>query len=128
MAINFKKVAEESVSSSPIMTGRKGMKNDDVIMGYPNGVTIIGFDIIPVLKDDGSEGEMPVFIFAENDKVYGKGGSAHTKIFKAWLSEAGDDATCESVSADLKAFGGVKMKAHKIPLKNGRIYTEIDIL
>ena len=126
--LDFKKVASDAVASSPIMAGRTEMKNDAVITGFPNGVTITGFDIIPVTKDDGTTSEMPVYTIAENDKVYCKGGSAHTKIFKAWLDASGDGATCESVSADLKASGGVKVQNKKVPLKAGRTFTSVTIV
>ena len=128
MAVDFKKVASDAVASSFIMSGRTEMKNDAVIMGFPNGVTITGFDIIPVTNDKGERSEMPVYTIAENDKVFCKGGAAHTKIFHAWLAEAAEGATCESVSAELKAAGGVKVKNSKVPLKNGRTFTNVEIL
>ena len=126
--VDFKKVASDAAASSFIMSGRTEMKNDAVIAGFPNGVTITGFDIIPVTKDNGDASEMPVYTIAENDKVFCKGGSAHVKIFHAWLDAAGDGATCEGVSADLKSTGGVKVKNIKIPLKNGRTFTNVEIL
>lgn len=126
--LNFKQVASDAVASSPIMANRTEMKNDAVITGFPQGVTITGFDIIPITNDDGTPAEMPVYTIAENDKVYCKGGSAHTKIFHAWIEASGDGATCESVSAELKASGGVKVMNKKIPLKAGRTYTTVTVV
>jgi hypothetical protein len=126
--VDFKKVASDAVASSFVMSGRTEMKNDAVLSGFPNGVTITGFDIIPVQGADGKTSEMTVYTIAENEKVYCKGGSAHTKVFHAWLDAAGEGATAESVSAELAAAGGVKVKAKKTPLKNGRTYTAIEVL
>lgn len=126
--MDFKKLASEAVSGSFVMSGRKELKNDDVIKGFPNGVTITGFDIVPVTKDDGSTSEMPVYTIAENDAVFCKGGGAHLKVFRAWLDAAGADATTESVSAELKSAGGVKVKVSKVPIKNGKTYTNVEVI
>ena len=126
--MDFKKIASDAVAASFVMSGRDELKNDGVITGFPNGVTITGFDIIPVTKDDGTPSEMPVYTIAENDKVFCKGGGAHLKIFHAWLESAGDGATPESVSAELKSVGGVKVKIAKVPIKNGRTYTTVTVL
>ena len=40
----------------------------------------------------------------------------------------GDGATCESVSAELKASGGVKVTHKKVPLKAGRTFTSVTIV
>lgn len=127
-SINFKSLASDAVASSFVMSGRQEMKNDAVIAGFPNGVTVTAFDIVPVTRDDGGVGEMAVYQIAENDAVYCKGGSAHVKIFKAWLDAAPEGSNAETVSAELKAAGGVKMKLHKQPLHGGKTYTVIDII
>lgn len=125
--VDFKNVAKNVAdSSSFIMTGHVGRKNEEMLAGFPNGFTIIGADLAPVTNDDGSKGEMPVYWIAEDDKIFGKGGNALASIFREWVS--GYNGDFEAMSADLAKSGGVKVKLRPTKTKAGRPYTAVEVI
>ena len=123
---DFKKIASEKTSGSFIMDGRTQLKNDMLIAAYPDGVTIIGADIIRTTdRDTGEEKEFAVCIFSEDESKYFNGGSSLTAIVKEWFDGYADTKT---MSDDLKTAGGVKVKLTKESLKNGRTFTKVTVL
>lgn len=121
---NFKEIAITATSGSFAMKGRDAIKTDLLIAAYPDGVTIVGADIIHT-TDNGNEKSYAACIFAENDKQYFNGGKVLTDIVTAWLDGYPDT---ETMSADLKASGGVKVKLMKKLTKEGRTFTEVTVV
>lgn len=121
---NFKQVAKETTSGSFVMVGREAIKTDLLIAAYPDGVTIVGADIIHT-TDNGNEKTYAACIFAENDRQYFNGGKALTDIVTAWLDGY---ESAEAMSNDLKTSGGVKVKLVKKLTKDGRTFTEVTVL
>lgn len=123
---NFKEVAASATTGSFVMTGRDAIQTDLVIVGYPEGITIIGADLIETT--DEKTGEAKVYaacLFAEDNAHYLNGGSSLTNIVKQWMN--GYDSA-EAMSADLKSSGGVKVKLRKGRTKKGNPFTEVIVL
>ena len=123
---DFRKAAQEKTNGSFIMTGREAIKTDMLIAAYPDGVTIVEADIIRTTDSDtGDEKEFAALAFAEDSSKYFNGGSSLTNIVKEWLKDYADTKT---MSADLKASGGVKVKLSKESLKNGHTFVKVTVL
>ena len=123
---DFRKVASEQTSGSFIMDGREQLKTDMLLAAYPDGVTIIGADIIKTTdRDTGDEKEFAACEFAEDNTKYFNGGSSLTAIVKEW----GDGYdSYKAMSADLKASGGVKVKLSKETMKNGHTFVKVTVV
>lgn len=121
---NFRDLAKEATSRSFITVNREAIKTDLLIAAYPDGVTIVGADILET-TENGATKTYAACIFAENDKQYFNGGKALTEIVSAWLDGY---ENAEAMSADLKASGGVKVKLSKKLTKDGRTFTEVTVV
>lgn len=117
---DFKRVASETTSGSFIYNDREKIEKDLLIATYPDGVTVIGADLV-----NGENGVYAVAIFAENPKQYFNGGKALTDIVKEWADGYED---CEKMSDDLRASGGVKIKFTKTKTKSGHDFTAVTIV
>lgn len=118
---DFKKAAQAaSTNSSFIMEGREKLETALLIATYPDGVTINGADLI-----SGDNGFYAVATFAEDPKKYINGGKMLTDIVKEWSADYQDN---ETMSKDLAASGGVKMKFEKTKTKSGHDFVSITIL
>lgn len=123
---DFRKVAQEKTSGSFVAEGRESIKTDMLIAAYPDGVTITAADIIRTTDaDTGEEKEFAMCAFAEDDTKYFNGGASLTAIVKEWFDGYADTKT---MSADLKAAGGVKVKLSKESLKNGHTFTKVTVV
>ena len=131
----FREAAVAATSLSEIMAGRNKMKTEEVAKRFPNGVTIIDFDIIHTTKQvKNEEGYIvevpdayPVFSIKEDASVYFSGGAVLNSIVKEWLSMY--DGNQEQCRADLIAEGGVTIRLKPGMIgKNGREYTGAEIL
>ena len=96
------------------------LPTEELLSKYPGGVTITAFDFLT-----GDNGKYPVCVFAENDNECFFGGSALTDICNSWMD--GYD-TPEQASADLKEFGGVKIRFEKSRTKNGRNFIKCEVV
>ena len=117
---NYRQIAEQALSGSPIMQGREKISVADLIARYPNGVTVNGFDLI----SKGDDKTYAVFTFAEDPTRFFNGGALATKVAFAWV--AATDGDVEAASAGLAAEGGVKFKMYKKATKDGRTVTAFD--
>ena len=117
---DFKKVAQAATSGSFIMEDRDKMETALLIATYPDGVTINGADLI-----NGDNGLYAAATFVEDPKKYINGGKMLTDIVKEWLADYPDS---ETMSTDLAASGGVKMKFEKSRTKGGRDFTIVTIV
>lgn len=117
---DFKKAAQAATSGSFIMEGREKMEMTLLIATYPEGVTVNGADLI-----NGDSGLYAAVTFVEDPKKYINGGKMLTDIVKEWAADYQDN---ETMSKDLAAAGGVKMKFEKSRTKSGRDFTVVTVL
>ena len=123
---DFRTVAANAVTGSFIMQGRDAIQTDLVIAGYPDGVTIIAADLITTTDDKtGESKQYAACLFKEDPKHYINAGSSLTNIVKQWMDGYEDTAT---MSEDLEASGGVKIKLCKGRTKKGNTFTEVIVL
>lgn len=121
----FTDKARDVVKGSPIMSGRVAIKTEDLIRKYPKGFTLIEFDIIDYIDAvTGETKSYPVFAIAEDSTVYYAGGKSLTDIAMSWC----DGCTVEEASAELKAEGGVRVKLESVRTKQGRTFTQVEVL
>lgn len=119
---NFKETARNTTLLSPLMVGREKISTDDIIKKYPDGFTVLEFDIVP----DGKGKTYPVFTIAEDDELYYCGGIVLNKIAEEWID--GFNGDVESASNELKASGGVKFKLEGTKTKAGNNLTNVTIV
>lgn len=119
---NFYAAAEEITAGSDLLRGREKLSTTQVIMKYPEGVTVIGFDLLT-----GKRGTpFAACIIKEDPGVYFNGGKTVTEIVSAWLRlYDGDLAKC---NYDLSVKGGVKMRLIHTTTKDGRDYIRVQII
>ena len=116
MANMFTEIARKATTLSPVMENRDKTTVDDIIANYPEGVTIIEFDIINTSLDS-----FPVFVYAEDITKFCFGGTILHNIFDDFVAKF--DGDIEAASNALKAAGGVKMAFSKSRTKNGNNIT-----
>lgn len=117
----FTDIARNATVLSPLMEGRDKMTTAELCATYPDGVTMMEFDIIP-----GDKGPFPVYIFAENPNVFAFGGAVIKKIVDAFVAKF--DGSVTDASNALKANGGVKMRLSQGRTRNGNNVTLVDIV
>lgn len=117
----FKKLAQQATTLSPIMEGRTKIETEDIIKYYPDGITIVAFDFVTV-----EDKTYPVCAFREDDRKFLNGGTVLMKILSAWV--AAYDGDIEECSADLCNEGGVKVKFSAGKTKKGQNITLVEIL
>ena len=115
---NFKNIAVETLTLSPLMVGRQQIKTDDLI---GKEATVVEFDFATI-TDKGVEKTYPVMLLAEYPDHYYNGGKLMCKLCEAWASEYED---VEAASDALKASGGVKFKFESTKTKSGNNLTSI---
>lgn len=129
---NFKKIATDSTSLCPLMSGREKLTTEDVIS--VDHLTAIAFDFAPKFDDNGKRivdpdtgevDEYAVLVFAEQPEKYYGAGAVLTKVCKAWATPF---KTSEEASEALASEGGVKMRFTKGRTKGGRSLTNVEIL
>lgn len=108
MAFNFKKSATKNLVVSSLMQDREKISVEEIIAQYPNGITIVAFDMI----HGAANGDYPVVLFAEDDsKFLMGGGKIFAGIVNDWLANFEGDS--EKGSAELAEQGGCKIKFSK---------------
>lgn len=121
MAFNFKQSAQESTALSELMTDRDKLSTEELVVKYPDGVTLTAFDVI-----DSNKGTYPVFHIKENDKVFYCGGIVLRKIVEGWLNGFGGDI--DMANAELAKIGGVKVKLELSKTKDNNNLTKVTVL
>lgn len=120
--INFKKIAVQELSLSPLMAGRDQLKTDDLLN---KEVTIVEFDFAHI-TDKGQEKVYPVMLLEEYPDNYYNGGTLMMKLCTAWA--AAYDGDCEAASADLRESGGVRVRIRSTKTRSGNNLTTVDVL
>lgn len=121
MANVFTTIAHKATSLSELMEGRDKIGVDDVMAQYPDGVTIIGFDIITTNLNN-----YPIIVFAEDKTKYMNGGAILGNICEEWAKAYEGDI--DAASKALNAVGGVHVKFSKSRTKSGNNITLVDII
>lgn len=120
--INFKKMAQDELSLSPLMAGRDQIKTDDLI---GQTVTVTGFDFATI-TDKGVEKTFPVLLLKEYPDRYYNGGALLSKLCKCWADAY--DGDVEAASDDLAAEGGVQLRFTATKTKSGNNLTAVDVI
>ena len=126
MANMFAQMAQRATTLSPIMTGREKITVEDIIANYPDGITVVEFDMITTPDQNGQPSTYPVIAFAEDSSRFIYGGKALYDICTLWVSNF--DGDIDATSAALKAAGGVKIKLAKSHTKQGRNFTQVEVI
>lgn len=126
MAINFRAVAQDATTLSKIMVGKEKLLLDDLIVTYPNGVTVIAVDMVP-----NKEGELyPVFNFEENKKLFVSCGVVFKSVVNDWFKYYTKDGVVDidTLNCDLAEQGGVFIKFYKEKNSSGYDTTYCKVL
>lgn len=124
---DFKQSAISSTTLSKLMDNREKISTQDIMNRFPNGITVIGIDIIKsVDRRTGELSEYPVYIFAEDDSVFAFGGTVFNGIVQSWLK--GFDGNVEACSNALKESGGCKFKITQAYTSNGTRYNSFVVV
>lgn len=119
---DFRKIALDELSLSPLMAGRDQIKTDDLV---GQTVTVTEFDFATI-TDKGVEKTFPVMILEEHPGCYYNGGALLNKLCAAWA--AAYDGDIEAASEDLKKSGGVKLRFKATKTKNGNNLTSVEVV
>lgn len=122
MAINFRKIAQDELSLSPLMSGREQIKTEDLI---GQTITVIEFDFATI-TDRGEQKTFPVLLLEEYPDRYYNGGALLNKLCEAWAAAA--DGDIDAASSELRSSGGVKFKVSMTKTKSGNNLTSIDLV
>lgn len=117
----FASIAKKATTLSPLMEDKERMSIDDMILAYPDGVIINGFDMVSTGADS-----YPVLTFIEDDSKFIFGGAIMNNICHDWLAHF--DGDIETANAALSSAGGVRIKFEKSRTKNGNNLTKPVIL
>lgn len=120
--INFKKMAQDELSLSPLMAGRDQIKTEDLV---GQTVTVTGFDFA-IITDKGVEKTFPVLLLKEYPDRYYNGGALLSKLCRCWADAY--DGDIEAASADLEAEGGVQLRFTATKTKSGNNLTAVDVV
>jgi hypothetical protein len=120
--INFKKIAQDELSLSPLMAGRDQLKTEDLI---GQTVTVTAFDFATI-TDKGVEKTFPVLLLKEYPDSYYNGGTLLSKLCRCWAEAY--DGDIEKASNDLAAEGGVQLRFTATKTKSGNNLTAVDVV
>lgn len=122
---DFRQTAIDHNAGSFITAGREKMDVDLVIAAYPDGITVVGADMISYEDNDGRTVKYAAVAFKEDNSKYFNAGSALTGIVEDWFDGYSD---YETMSKDLAATGGVKIKMTKTRTRKGNNFTDVTIV
>lgn len=120
---DFRAIAQQELSLSPLMTGREQIKTDDLI---GKELTISEFDFATITDEHGEEKTFPVVLFTELPTVYYNGGALLNKLCMAWTAEFDGDIL--EASQSLRESGGVKVRFKATRTKRGNNLTTLEVL
>ena len=122
MAFNFNEKAQKVVNLKPsISDGKNQVSTEDIIKTYPDGVTIVQFDIV-----ETEDKKFSVLLFKESPNSFFYGGTVLTQICESWIEDFDND--CAKCSEELANSGGVKIKLSKGITKNKRNITKVELV
>ncbi len=122
MAFNFKETAVKATTLSELMANRDKASTDYMIENYPNGFTVVAFDIVA-----GADGATyPVFNIGEDASIFYCGGAILNKIAHEWSDAFNGDI--EAANEELYNGGGLALKLEEAKTKRGNSLTRVVIL
>lgn len=132
---NFRKVAQNSTSISPIMAGREKITTEEIV---GKTLTVSAFDIAEIKNYvNAATGEIKdveygVFVFAEMPDRYYQAGTVGTRIANDWLlmyeGESEDvHEQCAELSAELEPEK-IQLRFTNSKTKRGQNIVKIDVL
>lgn len=126
MANMFTNLAQKATANSLVREGRERISTEEIIAKYPDGITIVGFDMLT--KRNGAELQtFPTFAFLEDDGKYYNGGSSLMKVATEWLAHF--DGDIEACNAALMAAGGCKIKIlPPVRTGNGNNFVPVEVV
>ncbi len=119
--INFKELAIQATTLSPLMADKEKVSTEEVISQYPEGITITSFDSVTM-----NDGQYYVATFKENEGVYINCGQILSKVFDRFVSAF--DGDIAGASESLKAHGGLKVKLNKSRTRGGNNITTVTVV
>lgn len=102
---DFRNMAKRQTTLSEVMTDRTKISNDDLMTNYPDGFTIMAFDMIQSKK---TKDKYPVYNIAEDPTVFCNGGTVLKRIFNDFIEAM--DGDVKAASDELRRQGGLKVK------------------
>lgn len=120
--MNFKELTKQVLSISEVIENHEKMSTDEIIIKYPQGVTLIRFDLLT----NGEGGEYAVFNFKENLMAYFNGGALLTKMAKSWIQACNGDI--KEASDQLTISGGLKVVLSRGKSKKGQPVTIVKVV
>jgi len=122
----LKDLAKKSVTANNIMAGREKISVDDIIMLYPNGISINSVNMVTYFdKTTREDKSYPVFGFSEDNGKFFSGGVALKRIVDNWLEQCGGDIAV--INEELQAEN-VKIKMEKVKTNSNRTFVKVEIL
>lgn len=109
MANLFTKLAQQAVANSVVREGRTKITTEEIQRNYPDGITILQFDMLTTRDKKTHETiTFPCITFEEDNTKFYNGGSALKKIVDSWLAQFEGDV--EQCNKALMSVGGVKIR------------------
>lgn len=123
MSIDFRALAKKQTSLSEVMTDREKVTSEELMETYPEGFTIVAFDMVQSKK---SHGKYPVFNIAEDNTIFANAGTILTRIFNEMVDAMGGDV--DKASNELRRQGGLKVKLGHGTTKAGDDLITVEVL
>lgn len=132
---NFRKVAQNSTSISPIMAGREKISTEDIV---GKTLTVSAFDVAEIKNyvnrntGEVSDIEYGVYVFAEIPNKYYQAGTVGTRIINDWLTLYDGESEdvhdqCAELSAEISAEK-IQLKFTRAVTSRGQNIVKIDVL
>lgn len=132
---NFRKVAQNSTSISPIMAGREKLSTDEIV---GKTLSLMAFDVAEIKnytnRNTGeiSDIEYGVFVFREMPDKYYQAGTVGTRIVNDWLTLYDGESEdvhdqCAELSAEVAA-DNIMLKFTRGVTSRGQNIVKIEVL
>lgn len=127
MSMNkFAKAVKKETALSPLIEGKDKLTCREIKDTYPSGVTVVGFDMVPMKNKNSGETEaVPVLTFAEDKNSFFFGGELLRRIVERWIDDYNGDI--DTANAELVKAGGVKLVLEDSKTKSGNNFTSVHL-
>jgi len=124
---NFKAAAQEATSLSPVMEGKDKKKSREVAAAFPDGITIIRFDMVEISdKKTGEKKVRSVCNIKENEGIFFFAPTVLEKVIVSWVNGFGGDV--KAASDALEAEGGCPMILRSGETREGNPLVTVTII
>lgn len=126
MKINIKKIAQEAVTFSELMSNREKIETEQIIKYHEEGITITSIDPVTVIEND-EEKMFYVYLIKEEPKKFAFSGYVLRKIFDNLLNEFNGDLG--ALNAELESSGDLRVKLKSSKTRDGkRQVTAVEVI